>query len=248
MDLGFRRSGFVPILAIDDNQSAVDTYNWNHSEQVAIKADIRELSVTGIVELVKRVSPGIAPRGVIGGPPCQSFSFGNVAKKRRDPRARLGQEYARVLKALNEAFQLDFFVFENVMGLRARRHKRRLGLIFRALKRAGFTLFEQELDASAFGVPQKRRRLFIVGINQLKFPDVKFRSPSGTVSIPVTVRDALGHLPPPTFFRKSLTSEDIPVHPNHWAMNPKSPKFATGEGFNGRAFKKLLRDKASERV
>jgi len=111
MDLSFRRSGFVPILAIDDNKAAVDTYNWNHAEQVAVRADIRELSATGIVELLNRISPGLAPRGVIGGPPCQSFSVGNVAKKARDPRAQLGQEYARVLKALNETFQLDFFRF-----------------------------------------------------------------------------------------------------------------------------------------
>ena len=245
MDLGFRRVGFVPILAIDDNQSAVDSYNWNHAGQVATKADITELSTAEFVELVKRSSPGVVPRGVIGGPPCQSFSFGNVTKKRRDPRAKLGQEYARVLKALNDAFQLDFFVFENVLGLKARRHKRRLNLIFRSLERAGFTLFEQELDASAFGVPQKRRRLFIIGVNSLKFPDMKLRSPAGTVATPVTVREALGHLPPPTFFRKNLRSRDIPLHPNHWAMNPKSAKFTTGQGFNGRSFKKLLWDKPS---
>jgi len=132
-----------------------------------------------------------------------------------------------------------------VLGLKARRHKHRFSLIFRSLERAGFTLFEQELDASAFGVPQKRRRLFIVGVNKLKFPDLKFRSPTETVAIPVTVREALGHLPPPTFFRKSLTSIDMPVHPNHWAMNPRSPKFKNGESFNGRSFKKLAWDKPS---
>jgi DNA (cytosine-5)-methyltransferase 1 len=147
-DLGFRRSGFAPILAIDDNQSAADSYNWNHTGQVAIKVDITELSTAEFIELVKRAAPGVVPRGVIGGPPCQSFSFGNVRKKRRDPRAWLGQEYARVLKALNDAFQLDFFVFENVLGLKSRRHKRPLNLIFRSLERAGFTLFEEELDAS----------------------------------------------------------------------------------------------------
>ncbi len=245
MDLGFRRAGFVPILAIDDSQAAVDTYNWNHTEKIAVKADIRALSAARVVELVKQASTGVAPRGVIGGPPCQSFSIGNVSKSHRDPRARLGQEYARVLKALNDAFQLDFFVFENVLGLKARRHKRRLGLIFRALEEAGFTLFEQELDASTFGVPQKRRRLFVVGINRFKFPDLKFSSPIGTITIPVTVREALGHLPPPIFFRRDLTSEDIPVHPNHWAMNPKSPKFTTGQGFNGRSFKKLIWNKPS---
>jgi DNA (cytosine-5)-methyltransferase 1 len=49
MDLRFRRLGFVPILAIDDNQSAVDSYNWNHAAKVAIKADITELSTAGFI-------------------------------------------------------------------------------------------------------------------------------------------------------------------------------------------------------
>lgn len=97
MDLGFRREGFIPILAIDDNEAAIETYNWNDSRNIALKTDIRQLSARQIVELVKRASPGLAPRGVIGGLPCQSFSLGNVRKKKHDPRATLGQEYARVL-------------------------------------------------------------------------------------------------------------------------------------------------------
>src|SRR4029077_12642713 len=124
MDLGFRREGFIPILAIDDDKAAIETYNWNDPRNIALKANIRELSTRQIVELVKRVSPGLAPLGLIGGPPCQSFSFGNVRKKKHDPRARLGEEYARILKALNDAFQLDFFVFENVLGLKSHKHRR----------------------------------------------------------------------------------------------------------------------------
>lgn len=244
MDLGFRQAGFIPILAIDNSQAAVDTYNWN-SPDISVKEDISKISAEKIVELVKAASPKIKPRGVIGGPPCQSFSIGNVNKKQRDPRAKLGQEYARLLKALNDEFALDFFAFENVLGLNAPKHKRRKGLIFRALQGAGFNLFEHELDASMFGVPQKRRRLFIVGINRLKFPDIKFNSPKTSSEIPVTVRKALGHLPNPTFFSKDIKSEDIAHHPNHWAMNPRSSKFTTGKGFNGRSFRKLAWDKPS---
>ena len=244
MDLGFRREHFETILAIDDSQAAVDTYNWN-TPDVAVKENVQKLSTKRIVELVKKASPRCHPRGVFGGPPCQSFSNGNVNKKRRDPRDKLGQEYARILKALNDEFELDFFVFENVLGLKAPRHKRRKGMIFRALEEAGFILSEHELDASSFGVPQKRRRLFIVGINRVKFPDLKFNAPEITVKTPATVRDTLAHLPAPTFFRRDLTSKDISHHPNHWAMNPKSPKFSTGEGFNGRSFRKLEWDKPS---
>jgi DNA (cytosine-5)-methyltransferase 1 len=245
MDLGFRRHGFIPILALDDNQSAVETYNRNHKGKIATKTNIRKVSDTEIIKLVREASNGISPRGVIGGPPCQSFSRGNVNKKRHDPRAGLGQEYARVLKALNNAFQIDFFVFENVTGLKRAKHKRRMNLIFEALKGAGFNLFEQELDASGFGVPQTRRRLFIVGINSAKFPSISFVFPTHTTLSPLTVRATLGKIPPPTFFRKNLDRRKIPVHPNHWAMNPRSTKFSTGQGFNGRSFRKLEWNKPS---
>jgi DNA (cytosine-5)-methyltransferase 1 len=244
MDLGFRWGGFIPILAIDDNKAAIETYNWNDPRNISVKADIRELSNRQIVELVKRMSPGLAPRGLIGGPPCQSFSFGNVRKKKHDPRAGLGQEYARILRALNDAFELDFFVFENVLGLESRRHRRRLTLIRRDLQRAGFNSFEQKLDASAFGVPQRRRRFFVVGVNRFKFSALLFTE--GPPRKSVTVRDVLGGLPQPVFFERKLKSHEIPFHPNHWAMNPKSPKFTNGHGStDGRSFKTLAWDKPS---
>jgi DNA (cytosine-5)-methyltransferase 1 len=245
MDLGFRREKFVTILAIDDSQAAVDTYNSNDSRNVALKADIRELSDDKIAEIVRKAA-GVTPRGIIGGPPCQSFSLGNVRQKKHDPRSKLGQEYARILKALNESFRLDFFVFENVLGLKSPKHNHRYNLIRRALKNAGFNLFEQELDASTFGVPQKRRRFFLVGINRFKFPDVIFQFPGSGNHKSVTVRDVLGDLPPPLFFKRNLRSDEIPFHPNHWAMNPKSQKFLNKDtSTDGRSFKRLAWDKPS---
>ena len=61
--------------------------------------------------------------GVIGGPPCQAFSMSNVHKKSDDPRLKLPGNYAHILSELNKHYGLDFFVFENVLGLR---HKARL--------------------------------------------------------------------------------------------------------------------------
>jgi len=211
MDLGFQQENFVPVLAIDDNQTAV-AYNWNSARNVAVKKDIRELKSHEIVNLVNQLIPSVQPRGVIGGPPCQSFSIGNVRKKKGDPRARLAQEYARLLKALNEAFQLDFFVFENVLGLKTRKHRRRLALIRRDLNKAGFNLFEHKLDALEFGVPQKRSRFFVVGINKFKFPSLIFRFPEGSRKKTPTVRDVLADLPSPLFFNKGLKSYDIPFY------------------------------------
>lgn len=238
LDLGFRRAGFKTILAIDSNKAAVETYNRNTRPAVAQQCDLNTLQKETLISMLKKASPGQVPRGVIGGPPCQSFSLGNVRKKRHDRRSRQGLVFARLVQALNQEFGLDFFLFENVLGLRTSRHRNRFKAILRELRKAGFNLFVQELDCGAFGVAQRRRRLIVVGINRAKYPWVKFEFPIGSAQ-PATVRDVIGGLPRPTFYRRGLKPRDIPFHPNHWTMNPLSPKFRNGIFGNGRSFKKL---------
>ncbi len=247
LDLGFRLAGFVPVLALDANEAAVGTYNGNDASNVARRCDLGRLSKSELLTLLRASSSTDPPRGVIAGPPCQAFSNGNTLKKRRDPRAALGLVFARLVGALNEEFGLDFFVFENVVGLTAKRHRHRFATIKRALEAAGFNIFVQVLDASTFGVPQTRRRLVIVGINRKKFPAVRFEFPNGT-SLGPTVRDVIGGLPDPVLFSRGIRREDIPFHPNHWTMYPRSEKFRKGMHGNGRSFKRLAWDRPSYTV
>ncbi|MGH7963872.1 MAG: DNA (cytosine-5-)-methyltransferase [Candidatus Binatia bacterium] len=245
MDLGFQKAGFTTILALDCNEAAVNTYNLNDQRGVAQQYDFSQLTGDELVAMVRKVSADQPPHGVIGGPPCQSFSRANARKNRHDPRARLGVVFARLVKALNDAFALDFFVFENVVGLRSSEHSHRFRTLQRELRKAGFNLFVGDLEAGHFGVPQRRQRLFVVGINSKTLPWVKFQFPTGSVSTP-TVREAIGELPQPIFYRRGLMPQNVPCHPNHWTMNPKSPKFRNGiQGSNGRSFKRLSWDKAS---
>lgn len=239
MDLGFRKQQFLPILAIDVSKLAVDTYNWNDKRKVAMQGDLWELTDDEIIALVRQASPDNIPRGVIGGPPCQSFSFGNVHYKRNDPRRRLPLRYAAIIKALNQEFKLDFFAFENVTGLKSSKHRHHFRKIMKAFEDAGFTLFEQELDARDFGLAQKRRRVFIIGINKYLYPNLQFEFPSNTAKEVKTVKDVIGKLPNPTYFKRDLKREDIPYHPNHWTMNPKSTKFNNATPQKGRSFRKL---------
>src|SRR5215510_5809941 len=81
MDLGFRREGFIPIFAMDSDQAAIDSYNWNDKRAIARQGDLLELSDAEIIALIRQAAPGIRPRGIIGGPPCQSFSVSNVHRK-----------------------------------------------------------------------------------------------------------------------------------------------------------------------
>lgn len=245
MDLGFRRQGFLPILAIDIDQAAVDSYNWNDKRGIARQGDLSKLTDAEIIALIQQTAPGTRPRGVIGGPPCQSFSVSNVHRKHNDPRSELPLRYAQILKALNREFKLDFFVFENVIGLKSDKHKQDLSNILRAFEEAGFKIFELALNASKFGVPQNRRRFFIVGINKQLYPDALFDLLHDDTEHPVTVRDALEKLPEPAFFKRGIKRKEIPYHPNHWTMNPKSPKFTNGSSKSGRSFRKLRWDQPS---
>src|SRR5262245_33402402 len=77
MDLGFRQAGFYSVLAVDISSAAVQTYNHNHGAGVANEGDLSSMDGEQIIELLRERAHGIRPRGVIGGPPCQSFSLGN---------------------------------------------------------------------------------------------------------------------------------------------------------------------------
>jgi DNA (cytosine-5)-methyltransferase 1 len=110
------RAGFRPILAVDGDPAAVDTFHTNYPTVPVIKKDLSEVSPNFLVERVLELPGEPRPVGAIGGPPCQAFSLSNGHKTTNDPRAELSKHYAGLLTKLNQAFNLDFFVFENVLG------------------------------------------------------------------------------------------------------------------------------------
>jgi DNA (cytosine-5)-methyltransferase 1 len=242
MDKGFRNQGFLPIIALDNNQAAVDTYNFNDRRKAARCVDLSKTTDAEIISMVRAASTCNQPRGVIGGPPCQSVSFSNVHRRRNDPRKRLIGRYAKIVKALNQEFGLDFFVFENVVGLRSKTHRSYFRKLRNSFRDAGFRIFEGQLNASDFGVPQSRARIFIVGLNEKFYPGIQFKFPAATSHESATVRQAIGALPPPAYFKRNIQLKDIPYHRNHWTMNPKSDKFNNGWNGNGRSFRKLSWD------
>ncbi len=245
MDLGFRLEGFNPVLAIDISDAAIASYNWNRKRRIAIRADLSSTTGDEIIRLLREAAPNVRLKGVIGGPPCQSFSISNVHAKDDDPRRELPLRYGEILKTLNKEFNLDFFVFENVGGLKSDKHKKHLTSFVTAFEDAGFRVFEESLNANAFGVPQNRKRVFLVGINKQLYPDVVFKFPIGNEDDRVTVGEAIGGLTEPAFFNRKIKRKDIPRHPNHWTMNPKSPKFTNGSSKSGRSFRRLKWDEPS---
>lgn len=108
------------------------------------------------------------------------------------------------------------------------------------------------MDAQHFGVAQMRPRVFVVGLNKEKYPDIDFTFPEGNPQQVKTVRETIGHLPEPVFYSRSLKEKDIPYHPNHWCMVPKSKKFSSGSmqpgQIMGRSFRVLSWDRPSYTV
>ncbi len=82
----------------------------------------------------------------------------------------------------------------------------------------------------------------MVGFNREKYGAVRFEFPKGNPSQRSTVREIISALPPPTILRTWDASEDVPHHPNHWCLKPKSKKFFDGflkGGVKGRPFRVL---------
>jgi len=254
MDEGFRQAGFTTRLAYDIQEHCVNTLSHNHPEAEAKRADLssEEMTASRIIQDWQAVVE-LPPVGVVGGPPCQSFSRGNVHKTEDDQRDTLSAHYARLLKGLNKAFDLDFFVFENVPGLLDERHIDLYEAFKDDAREAGFLVSEQELNAKDFGVAQQRNRIFVVGLNSDLY-DKKFSFPD-LPNIPTpTVKDAIGDLDEPVHYSRGLTRQEVEEeadHPNHWCMRPKSEKFDEDNDFlepgviKGRSFRTLAWDEPS---
>lgn len=192
------------------------------------------------------------PRGVVGGSPCQTFSRSNVHFDSSDAKHSLPRQYAAILKTLNARYELDFFVFENVNGINQKKHRETFQEFKLLFEDAGFRLFEGLLDAVNYRVPQNRPRVFVVGLNARKYPARHFDFPNRRARKLPQVRDFIGGLPPPLFFTHSLEPDAIKAqagHPNHWTMNPRSPKFQNGflldHRCRGRSFRVLAWDEPS---
>ena len=156
--LGFESAGAKPILAIERDAWACDTFRHNHPQVPVLCADVTQLDSADAV----RAAAGAATF-VIGGPPCQGFSIANRnGGDPKDPRNSLFMDFLRIA----QAFEPSIIVIENVPNLvRARTESGQLVLdvIRHQVEKLGYHFYSSVLLASDFGVPQMRRRLFCIG-------------------------------------------------------------------------------------
>jgi DNA (cytosine-5)-methyltransferase 1 len=177
LDLGFEAAGFETNVALELDRQCVETLRTNRHWPV-IHRDISEVSTA---ELLERGELNAGEADVlIGGPPCQPFSKSGFwasgeAGRLSDPRASTLGAYMRVL----EEARPRAFLLENVEGLGFRGKDEGLALIISELKRinaaqsTNYTTSVAVLNAADFGVPQLRKRLFVIGSRdgtRFKFP------------------------------------------------------------------------------
>jgi DNA (cytosine-5)-methyltransferase 1 len=247
LDRGFKDARFPIAVALDSSIAAIETHKANFPKSVSRAEDLVHLGPDGVVDLVTgAIEPG-GRIGIIGGPPCQGFSRANTGATRDDPRNELPQLYLRIIEALQSCYTVEFVVFENVLGIKDRKHLATFSTIVDGLGALGFDVSESELCALDFAVPQNRRRIVLIGMRGgAGYGPVKIRRRTGKR----TVRDAIEGLPDPVLFRRDLVPADFTVHPNHWTMQPRSRRFRSddGIGFDGRSFKRLQWDLPSPTI
>lgn len=164
MDLGFQQAGFEIAVANECDKKIWATYEKNHGAHL-LKGDIRQFSEDDF--------PNDCD-GIIGGPPCQSWSEAGALRGIDDARGQLFFDYIRILKAK----QPKFFVAENVSGMLAQRHNDAVQNIIEMFEHSGYHVFIKMLDAHDFGVPQTRKRVFYIGFRyDLNVTDFQFPEP-----------------------------------------------------------------------
>ena len=245
LDLGFKQAGYRVAIAIDSSDAAIQTHKRNFPRTLSKAADLSKLGARGVLDLVKSKIPEGSDIAVIGGPPCQGFSRANNSSGPLDPRNGLTAVYVQIVRELQRHYNVRFLVFENVLGIRDKKNLSAYQAIVRGLQSCGFKVFEQALCALDFGVPQNRKRVILAGLAN---PPGQFKLRRRTG--PKTVTDVLKGLPKPAFFQYGLDPADIPHHPNHWTMVPKSKRFDDPAETtpDSRSFKRLRWDAASPTV
>lgn len=186
MSLGFEQAGFAVAAALDNDPINIEAYRGNFPGVIPLQRDAAAATGAWIRHQAKLGDQSIDL--VFGGPPCQGFSFGGLHQA-NDPRNLLLKEFARLVDEL----QPCYFVLENVRGL-LRNDGRLLKPFLSRVARAGYTVLEPilDLDAQDFGVPQRRRRVFILGWRD-GMPPVQYPSVDGARR--PTAWDAIGDLP-----------------------------------------------------
>lgn len=177
LDLGFEQAGFRTLWANEYDRTIAPSYQHNFPHVAFDGRSIRDVPSDDVPEAI----------GLIGGPPCQSWSEAGARRGIEDPRGELFFEYIRILRRVKP----HFFVAENVHGLVHSRNMASFQNILKLFEAEGFNVSWRLLTASDYGVAQDRQRVFIVGYRRELGVNFEFPEPHEQR---VNLRDAIGDL------------------------------------------------------
>ena len=187
---GLHAAGFKTLVAIEYIKSCCDTYSANHPEVHVINSDIRNVNENEILPFIPEDGVDLVTSGM----PCETFSTaGNTSRSFYDDRQFLFREGIRIAKIANA----KMILFENVPGITSKKASKDspeliVDILRKELCKAGYkNLIQVVLDATKFGVPQKRNRFFILAT---RFEDWWLSEPTQYRKA-ATVADALAGLP-----------------------------------------------------
>ena len=221
LSLGFQKAGFNVVRAFDNWDKAVDIYNRNFDHEAEL-VDAYNLTA----EHIKSFSPDV----IIGGPPCQDYSSAGKQDETQG-RANLTLRYAELVCEV----QPEWFVMENVDRILKSQTLPKAIDIFKSL---GYGLSQVVLDASLCGVPQKRKRFFLIGhlggnddfLTESLYSDLSSKS--------TTIRDYLGdefhteyyYRHPRSYARRGIFSIDEPSPTVRGVNRPIPPGYPIHAG------------------
>jgi DNA (cytosine-5)-methyltransferase 1 len=170
--LGFQHAGYEILFASDIDKAAIDSYKANFPTTSCIESDIRKIDFSQIL-----LNLGLLVGELdllIGGPPCQGFSTAGL-RFWDDPRNSLLKQYIHALDTIRP----KWFLMENVEGLLTADKGKYLYEAVTAFVESGYQVRVEKIYAQEYGVPQRRKRVIIIG-NRL---GVEFKLPEPTTEI-----------------------------------------------------------------
>lgn len=205
LDLGFQKAGFNVIWANEFDKDIWETYERNHPYTILDKRSIVNIPTNEVPEC----------DGIIGGPPCQSWSEAGAMKGIHDKRGQLFYDFIRIL----EAKQPKFFLAENVSGMLLGRHSEALQNIKEMFRNAGvgYELSFEMVNACNYNVPQDRKRVIFIGIRKDLGFKYKFQKPNfSKLTLRETIYDLQDNVLPALPYNK--TNGEKCAFPNHEYM------------------------------
>lgn len=196
LSLGLMKAGFDIIYSFDKDPKSVNTQKLN-SKYLRHPVECQDIDII--------LSQGIPNRWkniflLAGGPPCQGFSVQRIGED-DDDRNDL------VLKFIKFGLILkpEFILMENVPGLKGKRGHKTLARAIELLEKENYSVCVEELDAQNFGVPQRRKRVFLLAERDWKLGNSLSLPNSSIGADRITVRQVIGSLPKPENDRLEIT-------------------------------------------